>query len=222
MTNQTHQLIACPDCDLLQRIPSLLPGEKLYCPRCRCLLFAGNRWEAKDFLPLVIGSLIFFILANVLPLLTISQLGITKEATMLTGIYELWLRGYELAAVVVAFCVVISPAVYLGCMLVITVSARRPIPPSWLAHPLRWSQAQQKWAMLEVMMVAVLISMIKLADYATVIPGSASYALGVLIILLTVMKITFSPEAVWNRMEWQIKPLPGEHGDMQIAPGGKE
>jgi paraquat-inducible protein A len=108
-------------------------------------------------------------------------------------------------------------------MLVITLAARRPLIPHWLAYPLHWSHEQQKWAMLEVMMVAVLISMIKLSDYAMIIPGVASYAMGALIVLLTIIKTTFSPETIWNRMEWQIKPpLPGEYTAMPISSEGKD
>jgi len=211
MTSQTYKFIACPDCDLLQRIPSLKSGEKLRCQRCHCPLPAQGSEATKNSLPLVIASLILFILANSFPLLTLSNFGMERKVTMLSGIYELWLVGYELAAVVVFFCAVVSPAVYIGCMLVITFAARRPSVPNWVGHPLRWSQEQQKWTMLEVMIVAVLISLIKLSDYATVIPGISSFALGILIVLLAVIKITFLPEMVWNRMEWQAKShLPAE------------
>jgi len=177
-----------------------------------------NRQATKNFLPLVLTALIFFILANILPLLTLSRLDMAKEVTMFSGIYELWSQGYELAAVVVAYCVILSPAFYIGCMLIITFIARRPFVPAWIAYLLHWSQKQQKWAMLEVMLVAVLISLIKLSEYATIVPGFASYALGVLIALLTVIKITFSPETIWNRMEWQLKPHTSEQDTtMQIS-----
>ena len=218
MTDSTHQLVACPDCDLLQQIP-LVSGEKLYCPRCHCLLLAQNRHTAKICLPLTLAAAFFFILTNILPLLTLSRFDMKREVTMLSGIYELWSQGYELAAVVVVFCAVLAPAIYIGCMLVITFASRRPLVPSWIAYPLHWSQQQQKWAMLEVMMVAILISLIKLSDYAAIVPGFASYALGVLIVLLTIIKITFSPEAIWNRMEWQFKShIAKESATMQISP----
>ena len=221
MTKPAHQFIACPDCDLLQRIPSLMPGEKLYCLRCHCLLLTQNRQKAKNFLPLVIAALIFFILANLLPLLTLSRLGMEKQVTMLSGIHELWSQGYELAATVVIFCAILSPAVYIGSMLIIAFTARRPSVPAWIAYPLHWSQQQQKWAMLEVMMVAILISLIKLSDFAAVTPGFASYALGILIVLLAVIKITFSPETIWERMEWQLKSsLPEQDRATQISPAG--
>jgi len=218
MTNPAHQFIACPDCDLLQRIPSLMPGEKLYCLRCHCPLPNNNEHGTKNFFPLVLAALILFIIANLLPLLTLSSFGMEKQVTMLSGIYELWRQGYELAAMIVILCTVLSPAIYIGCMLVITFIARRPFVPAWIAYPLHWSQQQEKWAMLEVMMVAILISLIKLSDYAAITPGVASYALGVLIVLLTVIKITFSPETIWERMEWQLKsPFPEQDRTTQIS-----
>jgi paraquat-inducible protein A len=225
MANQAHQLIACPDCDLLQRIPSPVPAGKLYCPRCHCFLPTPNKQTTENSLPLVLAALIFFILANIFPLLTLSRLGIEKKVTMLSGIYGLWSQGYELAAVAVVFCAVLSPAIYIGCMLVVVFIARRPFVPAWIAYPLHWSRQQQKWAMLEVMMVAVLISLIQFSEYAAIIPGIASYALGVLIVLLTAIKITFSPEAIWDKMEWQFKShmsAPATAREISSAEGEEE
>jgi len=36
-------LIACPDCDLLQRLPDLAPGASARCPRCDKELWRAAR-----------------------------------------------------------------------------------------------------------------------------------------------------------------------------------
>ncbi len=45
-------------------------------------------------------------------------------------------------------------------------------------------------------------SVVKIADYATVIPGLALYALGALIFVLAAMQASFDPRMVWQRVEW--------------------
>jgi paraquat-inducible protein A len=56
--------------------------------------------------------------------------------------------------------------------------------------------------MIEVMMLGVLVALIKIADYATVIPGLALFTLGALIFLLAGMQASFDPREVWERIEW--------------------
>ena len=56
--------------------------------------------------------------------------------------------------------------------------------------------------MLEVMMIGVLVALIKIADYATVIPGLAMLALFALIFLLAATQASFDPREVWDRVEW--------------------
>ena len=51
-------------------------------------------------------------------------------------------------------------------------------------------------------MIGVLVALIKIADYATVIPGLAMFALFVLIFLLAAIQASFDPREVWDRVEW--------------------
>ena len=52
------------------------------------------------------------------------------------------------------------------------------------------------------MLLGVLVALIKIADYATVIPGMALFALGALVFLLAAMQSSFDPREVWDRIEW--------------------
>jgi paraquat-inducible protein A len=48
----------------------------------------------------------------------------------------------------------------------------------------------------------VLVALVKIADYATVIPGLAMFALFALIFLLAATQASFDPREVWDRIEW--------------------
>ena len=56
--------------------------------------------------------------------------------------------------------------------------------------------------MIEVMLLGVLVALIKIADYATVIPGLALFVLGMLVFLLAAMQASFDPRDVWTRVVW--------------------
>ena len=97
---------------------------------------------------------------------------------------------------------VVAPALQIGFMLLIVAAARRPRVPRWAGTLLRHHPTAATWSMLEVMMLGVLVALVKIADYATVIPGMAMYALGALIFLLAAMQSAFDPREVWQRIEW--------------------
>ena len=59
-------------------------------------------------------------------------------------------------------------------------SSRRHVlaVPRWVGTLLRHHPTTRTWSMIEVMMLGVLVALIKIADYATVIPGVALFMLG--------------------------------------------
>jgi paraquat-inducible protein A len=56
--------------------------------------------------------------------------------------------------------------------------------------------------MIEVMMVGVLVALVKIADYATVLPGMALFVLWALVFILAAMSASFDSREVWQRIQW--------------------
>ena len=74
--------------------------------------------------------------------------------------------------------------------------------PRWIGTLLRHHPATRTWSMIEVMMLGVLVALIKIADYATVIPGVALFVLWSLVFLLAAIQANFDPRLVWDQIEW--------------------
>jgi len=214
----SENLIACPDCDLLQRLPPLPTGGKVRCNRCRRILAVDKIHTIERTLALTVAALILFAVANLEPLIKLSTHGRETNTTVFGSVLEMWARGYEITAVLVGFCSIIAPAVYIAFMLIINFTALHPPAPWWVGILLHWADRQQTWAMLEVMMLGLLISLIKLSDIATMTPGIGMYAMGALIAILAAMKVSFDSEIVWRRLQWiiDIDP-PGKPGRKDAA-----
>ena len=87
------EIIACPDCDLLQTIPELPAGGKARCSRCTYIV-ATRLAEPIDLpLALTITAAIVFIVANTWPLMSLSAVGRNASTTILGGAYEMWLQA---------------------------------------------------------------------------------------------------------------------------------
>jgi paraquat-inducible protein A len=64
----------------------------------------------------------------------------------------------------------------------------------------RMLQAVRPWAMVEVLMLGVLVSMVKLANLATLMPGIALWAFGALMLVMAAIAAVFDPRELWARL----------------------
>ena len=199
---QTVTTVACPDCDLLQRLPELPPGGKARCPRCGNTLATRPADPIDRPLALALTAAIVFIIANTAPLMGLSAVGRHASTTIVGGAYEMWVQGEAITAVVVAFCAIIAPGSYILFMLTVLLAVRRPPAPQWIGELLRWSEAMQPWSMAEVMILGILVALIKIAEMATVEAGVGMYAVGGLVVLLPAIMVTFDSREAWKRVEW--------------------
>ena len=184
--------VACPDCDLLQRIPPLAPGGKARCARCGCSLAKQPAGPSDLPLALTVAAAIAFVIAT----------------TIAGGAYEMWMQGEPITGVLVAFCAVIAPGGYLLFMLTLLLAARRSPAPRWVGEMLRWVHHFQVWSMLEVMMLGILVALIKIAELATVEAGIGMYAVGALVLLFPAIMVTFDARELWQRTEWADGEMP--------------
>jgi paraquat-inducible protein A len=209
------ELVACPDCDLLQRIPELPPGGKARCPRCGDVLATRPADSLDCPLALTIAAAIAFIVANTMPLMGLSAVGRHASTTIGRGAWEMWLQGEQITAVIVAFCAVLAPGGYIAFMLTVLLAVRRPPAPRWVGEMLRGAHAMQPWSMNEVMLLGILVALIKIAELASVQPGIGMYAVGLLVVLFAAIMATVDPHEIWKRVEWAAP----RHGSESGAPG---
>ena len=195
-------LVACPDCDLLQRIPEAPPGASVRCPRCDKELWRRRHDSHNRTFALSIAALVLYIIANTVPMLGLSVIGHQAFTTVFGGVQHLWSNGQPLVAGLVLFAAIISPVLQIGVQLLVVIGCERERPPAWVGLLLRHLTFTRTWSMIEVMMLGVLVALTKIADYATVIPGIALFSLGALIVLLAAMQTIFDPREVWSRVEW--------------------
>ena len=205
--------VACPDCDLLQRIPLIPPGDKACCTRCGHVLARQPRGSPDLPLALAITAAIVFVIANTTPLMDLSVLGRSASTTVAGGAIEMWKEGQQLTGALVAFCAIIAPGGYIAFMLTLLLGARRAPVPVWVAAMLRWVHHFEMWSMLEVMMLGILVALIKIAELATVHAGIGMYAVGALILLFPAIVVTFDVRELWRRVEW-------DHDDAFMAAAG--
>jgi len=208
MARPPAETVACPDCDLLQRIPELEPGAKARCARCGHVLASQSADPLDRPLALTLAAAVVFIVANTTSLMGLSAVGRFASTTIPNGAYEMWLQGEKITAAIVAFCAVVAPGAYILFMLTVLLAVRRPPAPHWVGELLRWGNSMQPWSMGEVMILGIMVALVKIAELASVDVGIGMYAVGALVILFAAIAMAFDPREVWRRVEWADGRVP--------------
>jgi len=208
-------LVACPNCDLVQRLPEVAPGQTACCFRCGTVLWRRRVDSLNRTFALAVAAAVLWIIANTVPMLGLTTVGRESFTTVVGGAIQLWQHGQHTVAVLVFFAAVLAPALQIGLLLLVLLAARRERPPAWVGLLLRHLPFSRTWSMIEVMLLGVLVALTKIAEYATVIPGLALFALFALVFVLAAMQSSFDPKEVWDRVEWV------EAEKQQLAAGGQ-
>lgn len=213
-----RDVVACPDCDLLQRLPALDFGGAAQCSRCGRELWRRRVDSLNRTLAFASAAAILYVVANAVPMLGLRAVGHSASTTVVGGAQQLWNDGQQLVAGLVLFAAVVAPGLQIGFMLAIVLGGLRPVPPRWVGFLMCHHPTTRTWSMIEVMLLGVLVALIKIADYATVIPGLALFVLGALVFLLAAMQASYDPREIWERVTWaetadattHVTPRPAE------------
>ena len=200
-TGESPSLVACPDCDLLNRLDGPAAAT-LLCARCGAVLRRHRPNSIDRTLALVMAALLLFTLANAFPFLAMKSGGFVQETTLLSGVHELWRQDLRLlAALVFCACVLVPAAqlIGLGTILLPLRLGRRPPPGA--ARILRLVQAAAPWGMMEVFMLGILVALVKLGHMATIVPGVSVFSFAALIVVMAAALSTLDPALVWARLD---------------------
>ena len=193
-------VVACHTCDLLTR-PSDAAGTTSLCPRCGAVLHRQKSNSIDRPLAFALSGLILFAIALTHPFLAMKSGGFVQETTLLTGILELWKqRLYGLGALVLLTCALIPLAQLTGLLYVLVPLRMNAAAPGSVAI-FRAILHVNSWAMMEVFLIGILVALVKLAKMATIVPGAAVMALGLLTVVTTAAMATLDPPLVWARLD---------------------
>ena len=195
-----RSLIACHECDTLHRLPDLRPGRTLRCSRCNAVLLNYPKGGLDRPIALYLAAAILFIFANVFPFLTLDIQGREEMTTLLGTSMVLYRDGMGELAVVVLITSFLGPALLITSSLYVLVGVRLNRSLPGLRTALSWISHLEPWGMLDVFMLGVLVSFVKLAGMATIHIGLSLYAFIGLIFVAAAAAAAFEPHLLWHKL----------------------
>lgn len=204
-----QSLIACHSCDLLHRVKPLPVRSSARCSRCGALLYSHTSRSMERTLACALTGLVMIIIANVYPFLSLQSQGTVLQTNLITGAIILSEQSMAGLALLVLLTSMVVPCMLLGALVYVLwpLNRGRRLPAS--RRIFRLVLALRPWSMTEVFLLGILVSVIKLAKLATIIPGTALFAFLVLVFALAAVNTFINPHTVWEKMD-RCQPPP--HG----------
>lgn len=195
------RLRACGTCGLVQRVPELQPGTRARCPRCQSIVARPpSKADANSIgatSAFAIAALLLYPLAVGLPFMSITRLGHHTNSSILESCANLLDHGDFVVGGVVLFCSVILPLAKLTGLLLIS-NARGWMRRKHTAATWRMIELAGRWGMIDVLLAAVLLAMLKLGDLVTVEPAPGLFAFTTCVLLSLAASATFDPHSLWE------------------------
>ncbi len=191
--------IACLHCDLLVKSQPLSVGEHATCPRCHQVLYHDNK-DLFNSLALLITALIFYFPAILLPFLNMQNAGQEQEISLFSSLFEIASGNSIYLAITVFVLVLFLPLVkFLGLFfIIIPLSVGRL--PLFGVTPIRYILHLGAWSMVEVYLIGVIVTLVKLTGVADVFFLNGFYAFIFLIIVDAMISFTLPQKRIWQNI----------------------
>jgi len=179
----------------------LSPSTEDACSRCGARLHTRFPGSRQRTIALTATGALFYIPANLLPIMTTVQLGDPTESTILGGILLLIRHGsYPIAAIIFVASVMVPIAKLLALgWLSWSISGDRGTGHRQRTRLYRMTELIGKWSMTDVFVVAVLVALIQIGGLLEIRPGSAAIAFGVMVIVTMLAAESFDPRLIWDQ-----------------------
>ena len=155
----------------------------------------------EQTLALALAGLILLILANSFPFLGFKIQGQVRHILLLSGIRQFYIAGMHGLAVLVLFTTFIAPLSQLLALIYILLPLKLNCHAPGMFHVFRYLHIFSPWSMMEVFMVGILISIVKLSKTAQIIPDIAIYCFMALIFVLAACLASLDSHQVWEQWE---------------------
>ena len=190
-------LVGCRHCTRVS------PRGTRVCPRCGGGMSSRDATSLQRVWAWWLVGLLFYIPANLYPMLLTRTAGRTTDATIVGGVIELIHHDAWGVAAIVFFASVIIPVGKFLAIGYLALVVRRPHghKPRNLLHLYEVVEWIGRWSMIDVFVVAILAALVQFNLIATINPGVAAvcFALSVAFTMLSAM--SFDSRRIWDEIE---------------------
>ena len=195
------RVIVCDQCDLVQLEVELEPGGKAYCSRCENDLYRSQPDGLRRCLIFALTAVVLFLISNSFPIVSIDSQGLTNSTTLLDAAERLIQDGIPSIAGLVFTTTFLMPALEIMSVIYLLLPLHFGRLPPGFNLACRLMHLIKPWAMIEVFMLGLLVTISKLNAFATVIPDIGLISFILLMFSITASAANFDVHTFWKQVD---------------------
>ena len=206
----SSDLAACPSCDLLTIVPPLPDSHYLACKRCGAKVKLVRKHSVERVLILSLSGLFLYLPAMLLPLMALSAIGLTEDGNILETSLDFFHNGYYFVSLMVLVTAVIIP--FLKLFIPFTLALFISLNKSYkvLKSLLIFLKHLDEWGMVEVYLLGILVTLIKMGDLASISYDYGFFCFIGLVLLSISTIVCLDYDLFWQHLDAkkEAKPTP--------------
>ena len=192
-------LVLCRTCGLAVSRASL--GLVRRCPRCQSRIEQRIPFSTEMTFAWLIAGIVFYIPANLLPVMHTSGLLGEADSTILGGIFEFWRSGdWDIALLIFVASVAVPLTKFIAIGLLLITVRKNSI---WEQHQrtalYRIVEFVGYWSMLDVIVVALTAALMQFQVLGAAEPRAGIAFFCAVVVVTMLSALSFDPRLIWDR-----------------------
>jgi len=198
------ELVLCRHCDLLQHLPLLQEGEEAHCLRCDHQLDARQPQPILRPVLYAASALFMMVLANLFPFVGLGVAGNRSEMHFFDTATVLFTEYHQALAILVWLLIQAVPAFCMAAVIYLKLGMLFKLPARiWVARVLFMLKP---WSMVDIFLMGLLISFVKLVASADISLGLSFWAFCLFCLLHLRTFQVIDRHEMWSKLAPAPKP----------------
>ncbi|OQX75871.1 MAG: paraquat-inducible membrane protein A [Epsilonproteobacteria bacterium 4484_65] len=175
--------VICHKCFTLNEEIAIKDGSKACCSECGGVLYRYDSKLIDHGLALSLTGFIFFVLANLFPLMQIDILGSEQFITLPKTIFSLFDNGFYIVGFICAFLIFIFPLMIFVINMLLFLLLKMKRGEKLTKELLVLLSHITPWSMADIFFISILVALVKLVAFGQIHIGVAFWALMIFVLI---------------------------------------
>ncbi len=170
------------------------------CERCGAPLHRRKTNSLARTWAYMFTALAFYVPANLLPVMNTKMVGNGADSTIMSGVLDFWQHGAWDIALIIFIASIAVPGIKFVALTLLLVTVQRD--SDWARKErsklYRFVEVIGYWSMLDVIVVALVASLVKFQALADIEPRPGILFFGLVVVFTMLSAMSFDPRLIWD------------------------
>lgn len=171
------------------------------CERCGAPLHRRKVNSLARTWAYLFAALAFYVPANLLPVMNTKMVGAGADSTIMSGVLEFWEAGAWDIALIIFIASIAVPGIKFVALTLLLITVQRD--SLWARKErsklFRFVEVIGYWSMLDVIVVALVASLVKFQALADIEPRPGILFFGLVVVFTMLSAMSFDPRLIWDK-----------------------